>query len=459
MAIATIEGAIVAGFIAFIEVWLVPVLVDDGIGLPGYQVGWLSILPFMAMLGLSPFAPRIIRALGGNKAATIATSVFQVITLTLLAAPLLLHAQPWAKPVGLCLAILTNTVGSIAGPAYFGWMGDLIPRSIRGRYWSSRMRVLIGAKIAFAALFMWWDSASRDHGWLSSQNTLLVMILVAVASRLASVALLMRQPDAPTRKHTLSRPLPPAPPTPSFGQALWRTELGRWTAVWAVLHFGVMLAGPFFQPYMLADQPLGLELRNPPILAWRYSILIYTATFVRMLTLPAMGRLVDRFGPAAVLRTSVLVIMFVPIVWATSTSLASLLFIEVMSGLGWCAAECAVGVLLLSCHHDANLRARLISYHQMPIALVAMSATWTGMELIGRHALPQLLGSDYRTLFVISMLLRLPAVVLAWRLLPGLSPVPKEWIGVWRLIPGLRPTLTLSRGVMRYFRRGVDDGG
>jgi MFS family permease len=458
MAIAVIEGAIVAGFIAFIEVWLVPVLVDGGIGLPGYRVGWLSILPFVAMLALSPWAPRIIRAMGGNKPATIATASFQVVTLTLLAVPLMLRDQPWARPVGLALAILTNTVGSIAGPAYFGWMGDLIPRSIRGRYWSGRMRVLIAAKLAAAALFQWWDGAAREHGWMGSQATLLVMILIAVASRLGSVALLIRQPIAPPRVTTRSRPLTVSVAIPSLRQALWRTELGRWTAVWAFLHFGVMLAGPFFQPYMLAIQPQGLELRNPPTLAWRYSILVYTATFVRMLTLPAMGRLVDRFGPAAVLRTAVLVIMFVPIVWATSTSLPALLFIEIMSGLGWCAAESAVGVLLLSCHRDSNLRARLISYHQMPIALVAMSATWTGMELIGRHALPELLGSDYRTLFVISMLLRLPAVVLAWRLLPGLSPVPQEWVGVWRLIPGLRPTLTLSRGVMRYFRR-VDDGG
>src|SRR3954466_13833628 len=87
MAIAVIEGAIVAGFSAFIEVWLVPVLVEGGIGIPGYQVGWLSILPFMAMLALSPFAPRIIRALGGNKRATIATASLQAVSLTLLAPP------------------------------------------------------------------------------------------------------------------------------------------------------------------------------------------------------------------------------------------------------------------------------------------------------------------------------------------------------------------------------------
>src|SRR3954471_12959463 len=99
MAIATIEGAIVSGFIAFIEVWLVPVLVEGGIGVPGYRVGWLSILPFMAMLALSPFAPRIIRALGGNKRATIATASLQAITVTLLGVPLMLPDQPWSRPV------------------------------------------------------------------------------------------------------------------------------------------------------------------------------------------------------------------------------------------------------------------------------------------------------------------------------------------------------------------------
>ncbi len=455
MTIAVIEGALVGGFIAFIEAWMVPVLLK-GTGNPGHAIGWLNIVPLCALLTLSPFAPRIIALLGGNKRTAIVCASVQVVGLALLAIPLLYHDASWSAPTALVLAILVNIVGAVAGPAYFGWMGDLIPRSIRGRYWSNRMRVLIGFKLAFAAFFA--ALFAFGENLVGVHASLLAILAIAVVSRAASVWLLGRQPVAAPRRGSLSRELEAAAPAPGFVQAMWRTDLGRWTAVWATLHFGVMIAGPFFGPYMLADAPVGLDLLDPEDgRTWRYSLLLWTSNIVRLAMLPAMGRMVDRYGPGAVLRVAVIGIMIVPLAWAWTTSLPLLMAVEVASGLTWCAAESAVGVLLLSAHRNAAVRARLIAFHQMPVGGVAMLATWTGMELMRGGVLPELSGSEYRFLFVLTMLLRLPAVFLAWRLLPGLAmPMPSEWLGVWRLIPGVQPTLTLSRGVIRFFRRPDD---
>lgn len=65
--------------------------------------------------------------------------------------------------------------------------------------------------------------------------------------------------------------------------------------------------------------------------------------------------------------------------------------------------------------------------------------------------LPELNGSRYRALFLISMFARIPAVLLAIRLLPELKN-QEQLRGVWRLIPGLASTITLSRGVIRAFK-------
>jgi MFS family permease len=234
------------------------------------------------------------------------------------------------------------------------------------------------------------------------------------------------------------------------------TPLGRWTLVWAALHFGVMLAGPYFATYMLSRQPDGLHLEAG---GYAYMALIYTAVVVRLLAYPLVGRLVDLFGPGAVLRAAVAGITMIPLAWALTTQIWLIVAAEVVSGLCWCSAEISVGVLLFSCHRDPAERSRLIGYHQSAVNFVAAMGAIAGSVLLaghgdGRALLPALGDSPFHTLFILSTLLRLPALVLAVRLLPGLRGLRAgESAGLWRMLPGTGLVLTAGRGLMGFFRR------
>jgi MFS family permease len=137
-------------------------------------------------------------------------------------------------------------------------------------------------------------------------------------------------------------------------------------------------------------------------------------------------------------------------------------FTEVISGICWCLAECSVGVLLLGCHRDPERRAALIGWHQTVFGVSVVAGSGLGVLLLAPGVLPPLLATDtgpYHTLFAISMVMRLPAVWLAWRLLPGLKELPDSLMsegGLWRLIPGSGLTMTVGRGLMGVFRR--DEG-
>ncbi|MBA3687128.1 MAG: MFS transporter, partial [Planctomycetes bacterium] len=231
-----------------------------------------------------------------------------------------------------------------------------------------------------------------------------------------------------------------------FLRSIHRTDLGRWTLVWAILHAGTMLAGPYFAPYMLAKPEEG-GLGLTPV---GYTVLVFTAQVVRMLMFPLAGRLVDHYGPSAMLRVAIAGIVVLPLGWALSTSFTVLIIAEICSGLAWCTAECAVGVLLLGCTNDPQDRARMIGYHQAVCCIVIVFTSTIGGQLL--HILPPLDGSAFRALFIVSLFARIPALLLAIRFLPELKD-PEKLQGLWRLIPGLQPTITLSKGLVRAFRR------
>ncbi len=264
--------------------------------------------------------------------------------------------------------------------------------------------------------------------------------------------MLLRQPVL------AARPASPASPGMALPTGGFRTFLGglrdshfgRWNIVWSAMFFGFMIAGPAFAPYMLA--PLdegGLGLARRPLL---FTALVVSCQIMRLVAYPFMGMLIDRVGPTLVLRWALIGITVVPASWAFIHDVPTLIAIEVVNGLCWCAAECAAMVITLGCNRDVAQRIRLIGFHQTLLGLVQIAAVALGMTLL--PLLPPLDGSRFRALFLTSVILRIPAAVLAWTLLPRLpADVRAQLRGLWRELPGVGLVATTSRGVAFMMRR------
>jgi hypothetical protein len=339
-----------------------------------------------------------------------------------------------------------------------------VPRRLQGRYVGYRNRLVVLSKLAFAAGLTGIIALLPEEQGLWG---LQIVLVIAGLSRTASVWLLYRQPEPdprPAPKSKDSQHLAASGGLMHFLRNLTRSEMGRWTIVWASLQFGVALSsGPYLVSYMIAADPDGLNLT-----AWPYFILLYTATVTRLAVMPFVGRLIELFGPSAMLRVAVAGIVLVPVPWALSRSLGVLVASEMFSGLCWCIAEVAVGVLLFSCHRHPDHRARLIGYHQSVVTLAGMLAAITGSLLLAKdassathetvgHLLPTILGSPYHALFLLGAAARLPALVLAWRLLPSLRTLrDDEHEDLWRTLPGTAMAMSFGRGLIGYFRRPDD---
>jgi MFS family permease len=457
--ISLAEAAVVGALFAAMETWLVPLLVQR-LGAAAAYVGWLTIVPQLGVACLGPIVRPLINLIGGNRRTVLLCSSSQIIFTAALAVSAIFSGHPWSAPLALWLAIANGLVGAVNGPAWTAWMGDLVPRTIMGRYLSWRWRIFIATRLGFGLLFAQilakWPATVGPWG-------LFAVFCVAAVARLASVLLLARQPvfapRPPIRGADSNRGAPGAITFVDFLRSMHRTPLGRWALVWSSLVFGLFVCGPFVAPYLIA--PLsqgGLEL-DPR----SYWMLINVGVVTRFVVLAPLGRLIDLAGAASVLRLGVVGLALLPLTWSFTTSLLWLSVTEVLVGIAACAAELSIGVLLFSCNRDPLQRVRLIGFQQAVAAVAVITGTYVGkraLELLqdtqwAEHlGWPGIDGSPFRMLILVSIVARLPGLVMALVLLPRLRELDdEETAGLWRLVPGSGVAESIRRGLMGVFRR------
>ena len=452
---AVLEAVVVGGMFAATEAWLVP-LFQVSLEATAFLVGLLAVVPQILSILAGPWAKVAIAWLGGNKRASLLIGGLQVACLLLLSVPLHFRAESWAVPVAMALIITLNGSFGLAGPAWLAWMGDLIPPTVRGRYLASRTRLFHLARLSCAGLFAVVISFLPIA---ESVAGLQIVLVVAAVSRLASAWCMAQQPEILPRASSSLRSESQVregevTSLRHFIARLAVSPMGRWTLVWAVLNGGVMISGPFFQSYMLAKAEVGgLGLADQPFV---FLVLIYTSTVIRLLCYPVAGRLVDLHGPAACLRVAVVGIFVVPVLWSIWLHPAAIFVGEIVSGMAWAVAECAIGVLQFGCHRDPAQRAQLLGWLQTVCGVFTLAGSVLGTLLMTPGLLPTITGSTYHGVFLASAAIRLVAVILALRLLPPMKDLPGE-PGLWHLIPGVRLAARARQNLLTLFRR-ADEG-
>jgi hypothetical protein len=443
------EGAAVGVVFNALEQWLVPVL-QIRLGASASTIFLLTLIPLVINVLVGPWVGNLINWAGGHRAVSIRIGLFQAACLALLAIPAWFPALPGALPAALVLAIAIPASMAVSQPAWFAWTGTFVPAPLQGRYFGRRNRMLmsvkLGSAVIFAGLISFWPISASPGG-------LACILLAAAIARMVAVRMLLRQPALPARPSLSADSQSQVAVTVGFRAflaGLRGSHFGRWTMVWSALFFGFMVAGPAFSPYMLAPvEAGGLGLADRPLL---FTALVVSCQVMRLIAYPALGWIIDRIGPTLVLRWALLGITIVPASWAFIHDVPTLIGIEVINGLCWCAAECAAMVITLGCHRDAAERIRLIGYHQTLLGLVQIGAVGLGMTLL--TLLPPLDGSVFRCLFLASVVLRIPAAILAWTMLPRLPvDVRRQLRGLWRELPGVGLVATASRGVGTMMRR------
>jgi MFS family permease len=383
-------------------------------------IGLLAALPLVVRLTQLYTSWRIERAGHWRRSAFLGAVVGRGAPLLLLPLALLPAGtlSDGARQAGLVLVLVLGGAGAaLFDIAWLTWMAELVPPPVRGAFFARRNRVtgLTGLVAALGAAFLVdrWRAARGASGptGAAADGLALAYGVLFAAGALVGLAGLFWLRRVPDPRRTESRA-----EGPSLGETL-RVPLAdtafrpmlAFAAAWGV---GMGVAAPFFAVYMLQ--------------ALHMSLLAITATVAVMTLATAaaqrhLGRLADRFGAKAVLRSGTLLYVLTPLPWLLATPdswwtlWAPLGLLHVGSGLAAASVELTMHPLVLKLAPDGRRASYLASYGAVYAAAQALAPLAGGALLVALRATGAAERTVFGALFVTASLLRLIAVPLLGR--------------------------------------------
>ena len=349
--------------------------------------------PLLAGAVIQLVSPYAIRRLGSHRRWVVLNAGLQAASFVpLCAAALTGHLQPGAL---LAIATFYWAAGMATGPAWNTWVGTLVPRSIRARFFARRSRVgqaaLLGGLLAGGAILHF--GAQHDAHLLGFA----VLFAIAGLARGVSAWLLANQsePDPLVRNVTAGLDLAPPRSTPGNRRLL---------AYLLTVQTSVHVAAPFFTPYMLGENALALSYGS-------YMTLIAASFVSKIAALPALGHFAAKYGARRLLRLGGVAVVPLPALWTFSNDYSFLLAIQLFSGIAWGAHELATFLLFFDAIRPEE-RTRLLTWFNLASATAMVMGTVAGGWLLSDTGANM---PGYATLFWISAGARaLTLPLLAW---------------------------------------------
>jgi MFS family permease len=177
-------------------------------------------------------------------------------------------------------------------------------------------------------------------------------------------------------------------------RGLWTSNLGRYMLFLFAMSFAVNLSGPYFTVYLLRD--LGVSYLM-------FTVLHALNPLANLVAVTFWGRAADKAGNLKMIFLASVLVPSAPLLFALTSDLHFMALVQVLSGIAWAGFNlCTVNYL-----YDATTpenRTRVLSWYNAGNGLAVGLGAFTGGYLA--PILPELRGSAYVTLFIISGSLR-----------------------------------------------------
>ena len=249
------------------------------------------------------------------------------------------------------LLFLSATLQSISGNMWIAWMSDLIPKKIRGRFFSKRMQIhllcgfLIGYLFSFLIDLFEIEPGDRLYTYMEKFNILgffsiehlplglSIVFIIGASLGLYGLSILNRQPERVIKRavqsdFSLLEPLR----NPDFLKLL---RFGLW---WM---FAIGIGAAFWGPFMLKVLKLSL------VQLQLYGML---QTLGMLISFRFWGQFIDKFGNKTAMKICVFIGAINPCLWLFFTETSySLIWVEgFSSGIMWSGANLVTFNFVLS---------------------------------------------------------------------------------------------------------------
>jgi MFS family permease len=414
-------------------------LVAVAIPLPKITIGLISALPFVGNF-LQLFAvPFLIR---GRPAKTLTVMAASLHLVSWMALGLLLPWLPRDDPetAGRWLIawfLLSSCFSAVAGVSWNTWIQEWVPGRLRGKFFGRRNGLLQLSTLTFI-LASGWVLAR----WNYAVGAFQVVVAVAAFLRVFSLRWQWRSPTRP-----LARTLAPVLPLLDQIRIVARSKsLLAFVAFGAVWAFAANCFGPFYHVFMF-DQ-LGFS-------AFDVGVLLTLAQLGGALSLPAWGRLLDRYGNKPVMTFSLILWQTQYLGWCFITPANSGWLYFMWTWAGMTSAGFVLGQFMILLRIiPLEARSLAIGINLATVSLVAAIAPVTGGWILSR-ALAHGAGvfTVYHWCFLVQPTLALASCLLLRRVHEPLARPITMLLGAMRNIRTLSGVLGLDFLVNYVFYR------
>jgi MFS family permease len=339
--------------------------------------------------------------------------------------------RAWAY-VGFFVA--ASVSANLTGPYWVGWMGDLIPSTVRGRHFAWRSIFFSWMYLTCALLS---GIFARRYGTENAPWILFASVFASAATlRVISCRFLVKQYE-PVSSLGFEA-FAPFKFRPSRDFLIYCIATGTFQGAAA-------MSGPFFNVWYLNDLHFNyLDL----------SIAMAVTVLGSIAFSGFWGKLADNFGSARVLWVSGLLIALVPIPYLFFHQPWQIWIFCFYSGATWGGYNLANFGYLLNAT-DQQHRSHYIAFSSLVVGLIGFGFALLGGFFATR--LPILFHWRLQSLFLLSGTLRLAIILLLFRKFREyLHALPKRTDEIYLELPGFRMGAGLVRTVFRGFRSNED---
>ena len=368
-------------------------------GMGAALAGLLGSVPLLAGALLQLAGPYAVAKLGSHKKWVVLTAGLQCLSFVPLIIAAIVGEMPsWIMFVSVSVYWALNLGG---GPAWNTWIGTVVPKNLRARFFSARTRwaqIALLFSLVGAGLVLYFGK--ERFGQDGSHQYLVVfavLFFIAGLARLGS-----------TWCHTqVSEPIPmPANqrrvPISTFLRGPNAVSGGRLLLYMLGLSASVQVSGPFFTPYMLKELHLDYLV---------FSGLICCSFLGRVLAMPLIGRFAQRYGANNLLWIGGIGIVPMSAIWVISPSPIYLIFVQLLSGVMWASYEMATMLLLLETIPNSERTSLLTTQNALNAIMIVVGASAGAIlfKLLGEGRVA------YHTMFITSAILRVGTIILLAR--------------------------------------------
>jgi MFS family permease len=387
---ATVTGSVLTAWALYLE--FSPLL-----------VGVLGALPFAAQLAQIPCA-WLTRVHGSKRTAVIALRTSRSLPLLLVPLPFVPLPLAAKQMVLLVFAALWAVLGVAGNNGWTTWMAELVPESVRGRYFGLRTAFCAAGSALGGLSAGFILDAARHHGKVPA--TLSALSVACLVCGIVTLELLKRQGEGAVK------PLP-RPRLRDLSRAFADRRVRRALAFHAAWAAASGLASPvFYDIYMARGLHAGFA---------RLAMYDSALAILRIATAPLWGKAIDRVGSKPVLLFCCFGLSLSPVMWlvARENLLWPIAIDAIFCGAllaGQSLASFSLPLAISSVEGRAFQLAGFATAAGAASAVASVAGGALVAALPGRVAVSGIAVSGVQLLFVASGALRVCAAALALRI-------------------------------------------